>query len=262
MTSAPQHHDVAAYVLGILDDTDEAAFAQHLTRCQQCRNEYRDLSDLPVLLDQLKPPVLKPPALERTGLPPPTVAHEGPQIGVVLDRIRAARRRQRTVTWLAAAAAAVLLVAIPLAVLLPQQGGSNEVAGPPASTLTTPSPKIPTTDDPTTTEPTVAGANSITGSNPQNGISATITIQDEPWGTKVYLELHGIKGPLQCQLVAVSRTGFSQVVTTWSVPESGFGVPGSPLPLKVEGGVGIDQSQIARFQVTRDNGPDLLEVPT
>ncbi|HEV2783572.1 MAG TPA: zf-HC2 domain-containing protein [Actinophytocola sp.] len=253
--SAPQHHDVAAYVLGILDQPDEAAFAQHLTRCQQCRAEYRELSDLPVLLDQLKPT-----PLERTGPAPPSAVDGGPPLGVLLDRITAARRRQRTATWLAAAAAAVLIVAVPLVVLLPN--GTEGQTAAPDSSLSSPSPRIPTTDDPTTTAPTVAGAHSISGSNAANGISATITIQDEPWGTKVYLELRGITGPLQCQLVAVSRTGFSQVVTTWHVPASGFGVPGSPLPLKVEGGVGIDQSQIARFQVTRDNGPDLLEVPT
>jgi hypothetical protein len=259
MTSAPQHHhDVAAYVLGILDEPENAAFAQHLTRCQQCRTEYRELSDLPVLLDQLKPQ-----SLQQTGLSPPAVglpAPDGPTLDTVLDRISAARRRQRTMTWLAAAAAAVLLVAIPLVVTM-QSGPEGGVATP-TSTLTTPSAKIPTTEEPTTTGPTVAGAHTISGSNPDNGISATITIQDEPWGTKVNLELRGIRGPLVCQLVAVSRTGFSQVVATWQVPQSGFGVPESPLPLKIEGGVGIDQSEIARFQVTRDNGPDLLEVPT
>jgi predicted anti-sigma-YlaC factor YlaD len=260
MTSAPQHHhDVAAYVLGILDPPEDAAFAQHLGRCQQCRTEYRELSGLPVLLDQLKPQFLE----HNTGRPPPDDAQPGPTpaaLVVALDRISAARRRQRTVTWLSSAAAAVLIVSASVVIVV-SGGPDGPVAAPPAASLTTPSVKIPTTDEPARAGPTVAGAHSISGSNPANGISATIIYQSEPWGTRVNLELRGITGPLVCQLVAVSRTGFSQVVTTWQVPRSGFGVPGQPLPLKVEGGVGIDQSQIDRFQVTRDNGPDLLEVP-
>jgi Putative zinc-finger len=255
MMPAPQHHDVAAYVLGILDEPDEAAFARHLTGCRQCRTEYRELSDLPVLLDQLK---VQP--RERTGPSPPAVP-DGPPLELVLDRFAAARRRQRTVTWLAAAAAAVLLVAVPLVVLLPGGNEGSQVAGPPAMTSSAPA-QVPTSDDPTTTAPTVAGARSIEGSNPDNGISATITVQDEPWGTKIYLELRGITGPRQCQLVAVSRDGYSQVVASWQVPPAGFGVPGSELPLNVEGGVGIDQDAIDRFQVIQENGPDLLEVPT
>jgi hypothetical protein len=252
MMSTSHHVDVAAYVLGILDKPDDAAFAQHLTRCPQCRAEYRELSDLPVLLDQLKPG----PA-ERTGARLPTVPSEQP-LNAALDRISASRRRQRATLWLAAAAAAVVLVTVPLVSLLRgENDGQVAAPNPPASPTTT-----TTTTDPATTAPTVAGAHSIGGTNPETGLTAQITIQDEPWGTKVNMELRGITGPRQCQLVAVRNDGYSRVVATWTVPPAGFGVPGSQLPLKVGGGVGMAQEDIVRFEVTQEDGPVLLTVAT
>jgi hypothetical protein len=67
-------------------------------------------------------------------------------------------------------------------------------------------------------------------------------------------------GPLRGQLVAVSKNGESQVAGNWTVPVSGFGVPDSPEPLRVQGVVGMDMDQIDRFDIRRDNGPDLLVV--
>ena len=49
MTDPFEHFD-AAYVLGALDDTDRAAFEQHLPGCDECRQRVAELSGLPGLL--------------------------------------------------------------------------------------------------------------------------------------------------------------------------------------------------------------------
>jgi len=61
MTMSTPHVDVASYVLGVLDEPDEVAFARHFTACASCRAEYRELSDLPRLLDQVKSGPVDPP---------------------------------------------------------------------------------------------------------------------------------------------------------------------------------------------------------
>src|SRR5207244_330709 len=93
------------------------------------------------------------------------------------------------------------------------------------------------------------------------GVSATVGIEPQSWGTRINLELRGVTGPLQGQLVAVSRSGASQAATSFSVPASGYGVPHSSEPLRITGNVGLDSEDIERFDIRRDGGPDLLVVP-
>jgi hypothetical protein len=44
------HPDVAGYLLGVLDDAEALAFAEHLPDCQVCRSELAELARLPGLL--------------------------------------------------------------------------------------------------------------------------------------------------------------------------------------------------------------------
>ncbi|MFI6900234.1 zf-HC2 domain-containing protein [Nonomuraea sp. NPDC050394] len=48
------HHEVAAYVLGVLDEEEHEAFERHLDACQDCQAQLRELSEVPELLDELK----------------------------------------------------------------------------------------------------------------------------------------------------------------------------------------------------------------
>jgi hypothetical protein len=249
--SAPHHVDVAAYVLGILDEPDEASFSQHFAQCRRCRTEFREMSDLPNLLDQLKS---GPPGRKRAK---PVAVPSKQLLGRVLDEVNGVQRGRRTKLLLSAAAAAVLLVTAPVVVWQLNSGdGQSPVAQPSQSSGT--SKAAPTT---TTALPTgVAAARTVGATNPSTGVSGSITLEPETWGTKVGLELRGVLGPMQCQLVAVSKTGESQVAATWTVPAAGFGVPNSPDPLRTSGGVGLELGNILRFDIRQINGPDLLVV--
>lgn len=250
--TAPHHVDVAAYVLGILDEPDDTTFAQHFSQCRRCRTEFRELSDLPLLLDQVKS---APPQRKRAKAP----AMPSKQLlGRVLDEVNGVQRGRRTKLWLSAAAAVVLLVTVPVVVWRLNTGNESQVAGPQQGPGT--SQVEPTTT--TGTVPTgVAAARTVGATNPATGVTASITMEPESWGTKLTLELRGVMGPMQCQLVAVSKTGESHVAATVTVPNSGFGVPDSPDPLRAPGGVGLDLEDILRFDIRRSNGPDLLVVP-
>ncbi|MFG3436013.1 zf-HC2 domain-containing protein [Nonomuraea sp. NPDC047897] len=48
------HEEVAAYVLGVLDEEDIEAFERHLDTCASCRRELKEFAEVPAQLDELK----------------------------------------------------------------------------------------------------------------------------------------------------------------------------------------------------------------
>ena len=48
------HDEVAAYVLGVLDDDEYEAFERHLETCTSCQRELKELAEVPGQLDELK----------------------------------------------------------------------------------------------------------------------------------------------------------------------------------------------------------------
>ncbi len=97
--------------------------------------------------------------------------------------------------------------------------------------------------------------------NTANGAAGIVGLVAKGWGTQVQLDLAGVKGPLECELIAVSKTGERRTVTGWFVPAPGDGVPGHPAHLLVQGGTAIALGDLARFEVTVASGPVLLTIP-
>jgi RNA polymerase sigma-70 factor (ECF subfamily) len=48
------HEEVAAYVLGVLDEDEVEAFERHLETCESCQQEIKELAEVPGQLDELK----------------------------------------------------------------------------------------------------------------------------------------------------------------------------------------------------------------
>ncbi len=248
------HTDVAAYVLGVLDDAENAVFEAHLLDCPHCQLDLLELHDLPDVLDRI-----------RQRWPEPPVPAPGRQVlDALLDEVSAARRRRRRAGRLAGVAAALLILAGPLltfALLAPESEDGRAVPqarGPEPTAVQAPrtgagSPGMP--------DPEPAGSVDMFGPDPA-GASATakVTVHDRDWGSRVDLQLGGIAGPQRCRLVAVSRDGDTQVVTGWSVPAPGYGVPGSPEPLRISGGTALTPADIERFEVRTDSGSLLATV--
>lgn len=221
------HIDVASYVLGILDDDDNEAFETHLIGCVSCQRQLRRLHELPDILDEVRGPEVR----ERV-------------VVSLFGRVADERRRRRARLQLAVAAAAVMVLVAPVATaaLRPERPDPRRA---PVATIT----KLP------------KAAETLEGRNRAKRLTARITVMPKEWGTQVSLELSGITGPADCELVAVARTG-NNVITEWRVPaRQGFGVPGSPDPLRIQGGTGLARPQISSFEVRTKTGLKLIEVP-
>jgi hypothetical protein len=95
----------------------------------------------------------------------------------------------------------------------------------------------------------------------QGGISGTVGLVSHAWGTEVILRLSHARGPVDCELIAVAKSGEERVLMGWLVPAPGFGVPGHPADLLIEGGTSIPMNELVSIKVQVVHGPTLLTIP-
>ncbi|GAA1780323.1 zf-HC2 domain-containing protein [Actinomadura chokoriensis] len=241
MSSQIEHTDVGAYALGLLEAGDRRAFEAHLHGCGRCQAELGELSGTAGALFELAPGAAEPgPEAAAEGDEPS--APPAPVLDMVRRRRKADRRFRRTAYAVGTAAAAVALGAgVAVGAALGGEGGDEGKAPPVAQQSLT--------------------GQRFQATNASTGASGAVGLVDKGWGTQVSLELRGIKGPLRCHLEAVSRSGERSVVAGWRVPDKGYGVPGQPKPLVMQGGTGLDRRDIDHFTVRLDDGGTLLTIP-
>ncbi|MEV0277134.1 zf-HC2 domain-containing protein [Streptomyces sp. NPDC050610] len=239
MTQPAQHTDVAAYALGVLDEADSARFEEHLADCLRCAAGLEDFMGLSPLLADIK---------EATPDPEVLSVRPGPRVlDRLLGEVTSARRTSRTRRlWLVAAAAALIVSGPLVGLALSQQdaGGHSSVSA--ARQMYDDGEKVSAVD-------------------PATKVDASVSLQSKPWGTHVALKLGNVKGPLKCDLIAVGKDGEEETVTTWAVPEGGYGVPGgsdkwNKEPLYTHGGAAMNRDEIARFDVRTLDGKHLASV--
>ena len=98
MVHASGHVDIAAYILGALDEPDNTAFEEHLLDCPRCQLDLVELQDVPDLLDAVKHDA---PAL--------LVPVPGPQVLTsLLEEASKSRIRRRRRQWVGAVAASAI----------------------------------------------------------------------------------------------------------------------------------------------------------
>ncbi|MWA05217.1 hypothetical protein F8568_033610 [Actinomadura sp. LD22] len=232
MSSQVEHTDVGAYALGLLEADDRRAFEAHLRGCGFCQAELQEMGSMAQALSGIDPVEAEPPG--EPARPP------APVIDMVRRR-RARDRRMRRVAYGAGAAAAAALVAIGVGVgtTLGDDDGAK------------PQP-----------QPQAIVGERHQATDARSGASGTVGLVNKKWGTQVTFELTKVKGPLKCHLEAVSTSGARSVVGGWRVPAPGYGVPGSPKPLAMQGATALSRTEISRFQVVVDgSGTTLLTIP-
>ncbi|MFJ3585341.1 zf-HC2 domain-containing protein [Streptomyces sp. NPDC090127] len=328
--TTPPHDAAGAYVLGILDDADAAAFEAHLVTCDLCAAHVEEFAGMEPMLALLadaeaqgapRPPgrdtyagppagagpspgpyagpwagpyagsspgayagpsagpyagppghhgppsaddvfdafAPRPPA--PSGPPGPrrapveAAAAPGPELlGRLIDEVGAKRAARRRRTFALVAAAAVLVVGGPAVAVVATSGGGHE------NRAVEPHPTSPAEDaffhhmD-----------EKLQATDPTTKVSATVGMEKKGWGTHTVLELKNVKGPLKCRLVAVSKSGEEETVTSWAVPKWGYGIPGATQesaknPLYVHGGAAMDRGDIDHFEVRTFDGERLVEV--
>ncbi|HEY8478500.1 MAG TPA: zf-HC2 domain-containing protein [Spirillospora sp.] len=241
MSADMLHIDVGAYALGLLEEPDRRAFEAHLSTCVSCHEELGELRGIAQTLDGIGP-IAEP----EDALPAP------PEPSVVSDlmrrRIRRERRR-RAVRGLAAAAAGVVLLGgalgtgYTLGADRAQPSRSRADAG---------------------TAALMREGRTVSASDTGTGVTGTVATEAKMWGTRVGLQLSKVRGPLQCELVAVDARGAAHTVAGWSVPPRGYGFEDSAQPhLTVQGATALTPDEIRRFEVrTIGEGRTLLTVPS
>ncbi|MFJ8671288.1 anti-sigma factor family protein [Streptomyces sp. NPDC093589] len=241
-TQPDRHSDVGAYALGVLDGADADRFEAHLVGCDRCAAELEHLMGLPPLLAEFKESAPTPQTL--TAVPGPGL------LDGLLREVSAGRRSRGRRRLFLVAAAAVLIVGGPLAALALTKGGSQEASAPPLANA------VRAQFD--------AGEKAVSV-DPETKVSAGVSMAAKPWGTQVVLQLANVKGPLTCDLVAVGKDGKRQTVTTWAVPEGGYGIKGSAAkwnrePLYAAGGAALNRGDIDRFEIRTLAGERLATV--
>ncbi|MFD7878555.1 anti-sigma factor family protein [Streptomyces sp. NPDC059766] len=245
---APNEHEtVGAYALGILDDAEATAFESHLATCEWCAQQLEELAGMEPMLAALADlPGAGTPAIGESlsAMPSPRLAEK--LVDEVAER-RAAKRRRG---FYLVAAAAALIVGGPLTVLAAtggsDSGANNTAAGPAQAAFQT------MTDKKSATDPTTH-------------VTATVAVEKKDWGTHAVLQLKNVSGPEKCSLIAVGKNGERETVTSWSVPNWGYGLADAKTetaknPLYVHGGAAFTPNQIDHFEVMTFDGKRLVEV--
>ncbi|MEU4506514.1 zf-HC2 domain-containing protein [Streptomyces sp. NPDC024089] len=269
----PAGHDAAgAYLLGVLDDTEASAFEAHLAGCDLCVARLDELAGLEPVLARVSESRGAPAVRYVPGQPGPHVLER------LVDEVTAGRVRRRRRSMFLVAAAVALIIGGPVAAVLAggDDGPTTRAAGPyPTGSTGSTDPISPTAPAAPTnptgyTDPAEGAAfrrmpEKVRATDPRTRVSASVGMAERPWGISAVLELRNVTGPQKCRLIAVSRTGEEEVVTSWSVPEWGYGIedspyPGAKYPLYVSGGAAMGRGDIDHFEVRTFDGRRLVEV--
>jgi hypothetical protein len=254
------HKDVAAYALGVLNDRESEQFEAHLAGCDICAAELEQLTMVSALLSHVDADSL-------------AMAEQTAQDGQVLDRmlnVVSFQRRRARARRLFAVAAAVVFVFVGVAagaigsgVLDRDSSNTPPVANRPGPSATSGPTSGPTAQaSPSESErPIGTAGEEFEGTNPTTGVNAKLGLEQKGWGTQVTLQLTNVKGPLKCQLVAVSKNGQNDTAMTWTVPATGYGTVEQPDPLQLEGGTALPRDEIAQFEVRTFDGSTLVDIP-
>ncbi|MFF9619905.1 anti-sigma factor family protein [Streptomyces griseosporeus] len=246
--SVPNEHEtVGAYALGILDDAEATAFEAHLATCEWCAQQLDELAGMEPVLAALAdlPGSGSTPAIGESlsARPSPRLAEK------LVDEVAERRARKRRRSFYLVAAAAALIIGGPLVAVATSGGdsGPSEAGASPAKTLF------------------AAMPDKVTGTDPSTDVTATVGMAKKDWGTQAVLELKNVKGPLKCSLIAVGTNGERETLSSWSVPNWGYGVPGAKSeeaknPLYIGGGAAFQPNEIDHFEVMTFDGKKLVEV--
>ncbi|MEU8298485.1 zf-HC2 domain-containing protein [Micromonospora sp. NPDC048909] len=243
--SRPDHMDVAAYALGVLDEQDTERFEEHLATCWACAAELETMVPVVGLLSGIDGETMT--ALEQTATDPGLLDR-------TLVAVRADRRRTRFRQLLAAAAAVVVLgglTGIGFSNVISDAGPTDVVAEPtrdaPIDQPPTGAPTAPATG------PGVGGneeeGDQFDATDPTTGVQTTMFLATKDFGTKVNFSLRKLPGPRICRLVVVRKNATTEVISTWSVPDEGYGTNARSQGLELSASTSARLADIKQFQV-------------
>ncbi len=254
---APNEHEtVGAYALGILDDAEATAFEAHLATCEWCAQQLDELAGMEPMMAALADlPGTGTPAIAEslTAKPSPRLSER------LVDEVAERRASKRRRNFYLVGTAAALIIGGPFAAVATTGGGGDDDGGGGRKTEATQQAASPAESA------FAAMPDRVTATDPATQVSATVALEKKAWGTETVLELKNLKGPQKCSLIAVGKNGERETLTSWTVPDWGYGIPGATTekgkkPLYVHGGAAFEPNQISHFEVMTFDGKRLVEV--
>lgn len=250
--SPSEHETVGAYALGILDDAEATAFEMHLAGCEWCAQQLDELAGMEPMLAALADlPGTGTPAIgdSLSARPSPRLAER------LVDEVSERRAQKRRRSFFLVAAAAALIIGGPLTVLA-ATGGDGGSKGAEASASKSANSAKATFD---------TLSSRVTATDAASKVSATVAMGEKAWGTEIGVELKNVSGPEKCSLIAVGKNGERETVSSWSVPEWGYGLPNAKTeqaknPLYVMGGAAFKTNEIDHFEVMTFEGKKLVQI--
>ncbi|MEV0720028.1 zf-HC2 domain-containing protein [Asanoa sp. NPDC050611] len=235
--SREQHFDVASYALGILDPAETERFEEHLATCWVCAGELESFLPVVDALGDMNGADLA--VTEQ-------VEKQGALLGRVMTAVSDDRRRSRQRRLLSIAAGVVLIALLSGFALF---AGARWVGQP----------------DVVAAAPTVGPGASHSATDPDTGVHADLAVESRPFGTRISFELSKLQGPATCRLVVLTRDGTTEVISSWRVPEGGYGTPERPDPLRLQSATAaaLDDIESVQVQVRDADGSNspLVTVP-
>ncbi len=212
---------LGVYVLGAIDPAERAQVDEHLSSCQECREELASLAGLPALLRKV-------PIVEAERL---AAAEQDPELAGVpsaemltslIARTTNVRRihRWRTV----AAAAAVAVVALGGGAFAANALQSSGGHAPPGQTQH-------------------SAWQQTSGNGPVAGAHLTVRYRSEPWGTQMEVNVTGLQPGSVCQFQVTDATGGKSMVGSWEAWQDTAWYPASTW---------LGEKELRSFQVTVD----------
>ncbi|WP_344000139.1 zf-HC2 domain-containing protein [Streptomyces thermocarboxydovorans] len=253
-TPVPNEHEtVGAYALGILDDAEASAFEMHLAGCEWCAQQLDELAGMEPMLAALGDlPGAGTPSIGESlsAKPSPRVVEK------LIDEVAERRAKKRRRNFYMVAAAGALIVSGPFVAVATSNGGDSGPGGGGTSTTLSANPAKEAFD---------LIPDKITATDPSTKVAATVALQKKDWGTAAVVEIKNVKGPEKCSLIAVGKNGERETVTSWSVPDWGYGLPDAKTdkakqPLYVQGGASFDPNQIDHFEIMTFGGEKIVEI--
>ncbi|MEV8596423.1 zf-HC2 domain-containing protein [Streptomyces sp. NPDC052012] len=248
-----EHETVGAYALGILDDAEASAFEMHLAGCEWCAQQLDELAGMEPMLAALADlPGAGTPSIGESlsAKPSPRVVEK------LVDEVAERRARKRRRNFYMVAAAGALIVSGPFVAVATSNGGDGGGGSTGTNQTLSANPAKEAFDQ---------IPDKITATDPSTKVSATVALQKKDWGTSTVVEVKNVKGPEKCAMIAVGKNGERETVTSWSVPDWGYGLPDAKTdkakqPLYVQGGASFDPNEIDHFEIVTFDGEKLVEV--
>jgi hypothetical protein len=214
---------LAAYAVGLLDESDARLMQAHTAKCQRCRQELEQLREVSAALCAV----------------PPELFLDGPPADgeLVLQRAlrqvrqeRGARRGRRHRALLAAAVAALVI--------------SAGVAGISLDWATAGGPS------------TAAGSRVLTAHNPSTGVHMTVAItpKEGNW-VRLTAKTSSVLSRENCVLLVVDRSGHAHRASTWVAP---WGAD-TGVTYTNESAVDVAVGDIAAVELRNAAGSDLVD---